>query len=51
MKVLDLKIRKVYASNSKETIEIEATTKKGKVHASVPFGTSKSKYEVKIFTF
>jgi enolase len=51
MKVLDLKIRKVYASNSKETIEIEASTKKGKVFASVPFGTSKSKYEVKYLPF
>jgi enolase len=51
MKVLDLKIRKVYASNSKETIEIEASTKKGKVFTSVPFGTSKSKYEVKYLPF
>jgi enolase len=51
MRVLDLKIRKVYASNSKETIEIEATTKKGKVHSSVPFGTSKSKYEVRYLPF
>jgi enolase len=51
MRVLDLKIRKVYASNSKDTIEIEATTKKGKVHASVPFGTSKSKYEVRYLPF
>jgi enolase len=51
MKVLDLKVRKVYASNSKETIEIEATTKKGKVHSSVPFGTSKSKYEVRYLPF
>ena len=51
MRVLDLKIRKVYASNSRETVEIEATTKKGKVHASVPFGTSKSKYEVRYLPF
>jgi enolase len=51
MRVLDLKIRKVFASNSKDTIEIEATTKKGKVHASVPFGTSKSKYEVRYLPF
>jgi len=51
MRVLDLKIRKVYASNSRETVEIEATTKKGKIHASVPFGTSKSKYEVRYLPF
>jgi enolase len=51
MRVLDLKIRKVFASNSKDTIEIEAKTKKGKVHASVPFGTSKSKYEVRYLPF
>jgi len=51
MRVLDLKIRKVFASNSKETVEIEAITKKGKVYASVPFGTSKSKYEVKYLPF
>jgi enolase len=51
MRVLDLKIRKVYASNSRETVEIEATTKKGKVHSSVPFGTSKSKYEVRYLPF
>ena len=46
-----MKIRKVFASNSKDTIEIEAKTKKGKVHASVPFGTSKSKYEVRYLPF
>jgi enolase len=51
MRVLNLKIRKIYASNSRETVEIEATTKKGKVHASVPFGTSKSKYEVRYLPF
>jgi enolase len=51
MRVLNLKIRKVYASNSRETVEIEATTKKGKVYASVPFGTSKSKYEVRYLPF
>ena len=46
-----MKIRKVFASNSKDTIEIEAKTKKGKVYASVPFGTSKSKYEVRYLPF
>jgi len=46
MKVEGIKIRKVFATNSKPTIEIEITTKKGKVFSSVPFGTSKSKYEV-----
>ena len=51
MKVLDLNLRKVLASNSKETIEIEVKTNKGKVSASAPFGTSKSKYEVKYLPF
>ena len=51
MKVSDINIRKVFASNSKETVEIEIITKKGKVHASVPFGTSKSIYEVKYLPF
>ena len=51
MRVMDLKIRRVFASNSKETIELEALTKKGRVYASVPFGTSKSKYEVKYLPF
>jgi len=46
MIVEDLKIRKVMASNSKPTIEVEITTKKGKFYSSVPFGTSTSKYEV-----
>lgn len=47
MKVRDLKIRKILATNSKETIEIELKTDKGIVTASVPMGTSKGKYEVK----
>lgn len=51
MKVLDLKLRKVFASNSKETIEVDVITNKGKSSASVPFGTSKSKYEVKYLPF
>jgi len=51
MKALDINIRKVFASNSRETVEIEIITKKGKVYAGVPFGTSKSKYEVKYLPF
>ena len=42
-----MKIRKVLATNSKPTIEVEMCTKKGCVRTSVPFGTSKSSYEVK----
>ncbi|MEM5816044.1 MAG: enolase [Candidatus Aenigmatarchaeota archaeon] len=42
----DIKIRKIFACNSKPTIEVEVVTKKGKFYASVPFGTSTSKYEV-----
>ena len=47
MRVKNLKIRKIFASNSKPTIEIELTTEKGVVKASVPFGTSRGKHEVK----
>ncbi|MEM5815148.1 MAG: enolase [Candidatus Aenigmatarchaeota archaeon] len=46
MKIENIKIREVLATNSELTLEVEIHTKKGKVYASVPFGTSKSKYEV-----
>ncbi|MGC8993257.1 MAG: phosphopyruvate hydratase [Candidatus Aenigmatarchaeota archaeon] len=51
MRVLDIKLRKVLASNSKITTEVELKTSKGVVYSSVPFGTSKSKYEVKYLPF
>jgi enolase len=43
----NLEIRKILATNSQETIEIELETKKGKVRSSVPIGTSVGKYEAK----
>jgi enolase len=47
MKVKDLRIREIFATNARKTIEVELETEKGKVKSSVPFGTSKGKYEVK----
>jgi len=46
MIVKDLKIREVFATNSQKTIEIEIRTDRGRSIASVPFGTSRSRYEV-----
>ena len=46
MKVKNLKIREVLATNSHKTIEVELETEKGSVKASVPIGTSRGKYEV-----
>jgi len=46
MKVKDLRIREILATNSQKTIEVEIETGKGKVKASVPIGTSRSRYEV-----
>lgn len=46
MKVKDLKMREILATNSQKTIELELETNKGKVKASVPIGTSRSRYEV-----
>ncbi len=46
MKVKNLKIREVLATNSHKTIELELQTEKGSVKASVPIGTSRGKYEV-----
>ena len=46
MRVQDLKLREILATNSLRTIELELYTNKGKVRASVPMGTSRSKYEV-----
>jgi len=46
LKVKNLSIRQILATNCKETIEVELETQKGVVRASVPMGTSKGKYEV-----
>jgi len=46
MRVQDLKLREILATNSFRTIELELETSKGKVRSSVPMGTSRSKYEV-----
>lgn len=46
MKVRRLHAREILASNAHKTIELELETEKGTVRASVPFGTSKGKYEV-----
>jgi enolase len=47
VKVKDLRIREILATNAEKTIEVELETEKGRVKSSVPFGTSKGKYEVK----
>jgi enolase len=46
MKIKNLKLREIFATNSQKTIEVEIETSKAKARASVPIGTSKSKYEV-----
>ncbi|MFH8086351.1 MAG: hypothetical protein QW609_00825 [Candidatus Aenigmatarchaeota archaeon] len=47
MIIQNLEIRRILATNSQETIEIELEFKKGKVRSSVPIGTSVGKYEAK----
>ena len=47
MKVEDINARIIFTSSSKPTLEIELKTKKGRVKASVPFGTSAGSFEVK----
>lgn len=47
MRVRDLRIREIFATNSQKTIEVEIETKKGVVRSSVPMGTSRGKYEVR----
>lgn len=46
MHVRNMKIRKVFATNSLPTIEIELQTKDGSVHSTVPMGTSTGEHEV-----
>ncbi|MBI4894557.1 MAG: hypothetical protein HY833_02380 [Candidatus Aenigmarchaeota archaeon] len=45
MRVLEMRARKVLATNSVPTVEIELRTEKGTVRASSPMGTSTGKYE------
>jgi len=45
MKVKNLTIREILATNVQKTIEVELETEKGSVRSSVPIGTSRSKYE------
>ena len=47
MIVKNLRIREVFSTTTKSTIEVELEIKKGKVRSSIPIGTSRSKYEVK----
>ncbi len=46
MQVKSLGIRKIFATNSLQTLEVVLETNRVQVTASVPVGTSKSKYEV-----
>lgn len=46
MRVENLKLREILATNSLRTIELELETSKCKVISSVPIGTSRSKYEI-----
>ena len=45
MRVLDIHVRKVLATNSQPTVEVEIETERGRVKASSPMGTSTGKYE------
>ena len=45
MRISDIRVRKVLATNSQPTLEVEIQTEKGNVRASAPMGTSTGKYE------
>lgn len=45
MRALSIRARKILATNSMPTVEIEIETGKGKVRSSAPMGTSRGKYE------
>jgi len=47
MRIKNIKIREILATNAKKTLEAEIETFKGKVRASVPIGTSRGRYEAK----
>jgi len=49
MLIQNLKIRKIFATNSLPTIEIELKTRRGSVISSVPIGTSAGKHEAVYF--
>ena len=51
MKVKQIKLREILATNSKRTIEVEIETNKCKTRFGVPMGTSTGKYEVKSYPF
>jgi enolase len=51
MKVKQIKLREILATNSKRTIEVEIETNKGRARYGVPMGTSTGKYEVKSYPF
>jgi enolase len=46
MRVKRLEIRRIFSTNSRETLEVELETADVKVRASVPMGTSRGKHEV-----
>lgn len=46
MIIRSMKIREILTTTAMKTIEIEIETMKGNVHASVPIGTSRGRYEV-----
>ena len=46
MRVKNLSIKEILASDAQKTIEVELETSAGSVKASVPIGTSKGRYEV-----
>src|SRR3989304_7211135 len=46
MKVKSLDIRKIFATNSQQTLEVILQTEKAKVYSSVPIGTSRGKHEI-----
>jgi enolase len=47
MRIRRIKLREIFATNSRKTLEIEIETTKGRVRSSVPMGTSKGSYEVR----
>ncbi|MCX8178326.1 MAG: hypothetical protein N3D75_00675 [Candidatus Aenigmarchaeota archaeon] len=51
MKIRNIKLREILATNSKRTIEVEIDTGKAKTRYGVPMGTSTGKYEAKSFNY
>jgi len=46
MKIKNLKLRQIFTTTNKKTVELEAETYNGICRTSVPMGTSRGKYEV-----